>query len=368
MNAKNEDLERVAKAFGRDTDPLKKNEPVFEDLDIDPLDAYIDRVLIPTGKSDSTCKNYRVSYEQWREVMNELGRHPACPNDYHVKMFVTRLREDRDNVGSTIEKKLNNVNRAYEWWQQHHAFPHPSDYNPFKIAKRELDLSGDSNVGDYPPIDLSHLREVVHECHHVRDLLFIVWPLKFGLRAGELLNIRMEDIALSHPSIKKWYPSLGTAAAVSDYEDALYIPSRYEREGNKSHRSRILPLDDEAKRVLIQFLQTRPSVDSQSLIVSERTYEPMDDSEHISAVWKDHFEAINSAPEYEDYRSIRSHYGRNFFTNYWKIQEDIPRELVQYMRGDKLGKSTSGDAIDDYLAAYFEDIHEMYLDRIFKLL
>ncbi|MFC7188111.1 hypothetical protein [Halorubrum yunnanense] len=194
---------------------------------------------------------------------------------------------------------------------------------------------------------------------------FIIDMVEAG---SKQMDISVEDVALSHPSIKKWYPSLGTAAAVSDYENALYIPSREEREGNKSHRSRILPLDDEAKRVLIQFLQTRPSVDSQYLIVSERTYEPMDDSEHISAVWKDHFEAINRAPEFEDYRSIRSHYGRNFFTNYWKIQQDIPRELVQYMRGDKLGKSTSGEAIDDYLAAYYEDIRDLYLDCVFKLL
>ncbi len=51
---------------------------------------------------------------------------------------------------------------------------------------------------------------------------------------------------------------------------------------------------------------------------------------------KDHFEGLNSAAEYQKHRNIRSHYGRNFFTNYWKIQENIPRELVQYMRGDKL--------------------------------
>jgi integrase/recombinase XerD len=368
MSTEQEAIDQVAEAFDRNTDPLKEYESAFEGLDVDPLEAYIDRVLIPNGSSGSTLDNYRYSYDQWRAVMDELGRHPACPSDRHVKQFVISLRDEHGNVGSTINKKLNNVNRAYEWWQEHHAFPHPTDYNPFKIAKREIDLSGDSNVGDYPPLNVSELRDIIQNCLHVRDRLFIVWPLKFALRAGALLNIHLEDIALSHGSIKHEYPSLGTAAALDGYENVLYIPSRDEREGNKSHRSRILPLDDEARRVLIQFLQTRPTVDSPNLIVSERTYEPMDDSEHVSVVWKDHFEGVNNSAEYEKYRNIRSHYGRNFFTNYWKIQEDIPRELVQYMRGDKLGKSTSGEAIDEYLEAHYGDIRDLYLDRVFKLL
>ena len=365
MSPEGDKLEHVADAFGRDTDPLQKFDPTFESLDIDPFEAYIERVLIPNGAADATCDNYRYSYDQWRDLMGDLGRHPACPSDDHVKRFVSYLREDRKNVGSTIEKKVNNVERAYEWWQAHQAFPHPTDYNPFQIAKEELDLSDDSDPGEYPPLDLRELRVVVKNCQHVRKRLFIVWPLKLGLRAGELLNIRIEDIALSNASVERFYPELGTADALDGYEDAVYIPSRYERDGNKSHNPRVLPLDDEAKRVLLQYLPTRPTVDSQWLIVSERTYESIDDSEHVSAVWKEYFGGLNS--EYCRYRDIRSHYGRNFFTNFWKIQENIPRELVQYMRGDKLGNSTSNEAIDEYLAAYYGDIRDIYLDRIFKL-
>jgi len=365
MSAGEGDLDQVADAFGRETDPLQKFESTFESLDVDPFEAYIERVLIPNGATGSTLDNYRYSYHQWREAMNKYGRHPACPNNKHVKKFVNSLREERGNVGSTIEKKVNNIQRAYVWWQSHQAFPHPADYNPFKIAKKELDLSDDSSPGDYPPLNMDELREVVRSCQHVRKRLFIVWPLKLGLRAGELLNIRIEEIALSHPTIEEWYPKIGTADPLSGYEDAVYIPSRDERKGNKSHNPRILPLDDEAKRVLLQYLPTRPTVDNQYLIVSERTYEPIDDSDHVSAVWKEYFEDINS--KYEDYRDIRSHYGRNFFTNFWKIKENIPRELVQYMRGDKLGKSGSGEAIDEYLAAYYNDIRDLYLSRIFKL-
>ncbi|MDB2269508.1 site-specific integrase [Halorubrum ezzemoulense] len=365
MSTENDDLERVAEAFDRETDPLQSFESTFQNIDTDPLEAYIDRVLIPNGASEQTLDNYRYSYRQWRDAMYDWGRHPACPSDDHVKWFVRYLREDRGNVGTTIEKKVNNVQRAFEWWQAHQAFPHPADYNPFKIAKDELDLSDDSGLADYPPLDLDELRRVVRDCHHVRDRLFIVWPLKLGIRAGELLNIQIKDITLSNTTIQELYPSLGTADALEAYDDAVYIPPRNERDGNKSHNPRILPLDDEAKRVLLQYLPTRPMVDRPWLILSERTYEPISDSEHVSAIWKEHFEGINS--EYQDHRAIRSHYGRNFFTNFWKIQENVPRELVQYMRGDKIGNSTSSEAIDEYLTAYYTDIRELYLDRIFKL-
>jgi len=360
----NGDLERVAVAFDRDPDPLVKYETRFERLDVDPLNAYFERVQLANDASKSTQKNYRHSFDQWKEFMNRSGRHFACPNDTHVKDFMSYLVEERGNSVSTVKRKVGNVARAYEWWQEHHAFPHPMDYDPFRIALRETDLGKDSEEAKHPPISLADIRSIISECTNVRERLFLVWQLKFGLRVGELLNVRIEDIALSHSGIQDWYPEIGTSNALEGYDDALYVPSKYEREGNKSSRPRILPLDDETKQVLLQYLPTRPTVDEPWLILSERTFEKIEQGEAVNAVWKEHFAEFN---DQEGYRNITSHYGRHYFTSYWKLERDIPRELIQYMRGDKLG-SGNQESIDEYLTAYYEDINQIFLDQIFKIL
>lgn len=364
MSSTNDDLETVAAAFDRDTDPLAQYEDRFQQIDVDPLQAYIERVQKPKGASKSTLKNYRHAFDQWRTFMETSGRHFACPSDDHVKGYIQYLIDERDNSSATINKKVRNLNRAYEWWQEHHAFPHPTDYDPFRIAMRETDISDDTDEKKHPPLSVKDLREVLGNCMNVRERLFLVLQLKLGLRVGELLNIRLEDIALSNSDLQQWYPELGEADALNGYTDAIYVPSRYEREGNKSHRPRILPLDDEVRRTVVQYLPTRPTVDNSWLILSERSFSKMDQCDHINRIWREHFGEFDRDEQHLD---ITSHYGRYYFTNYWKVKQDIPRELVQYMRGDKLGENSS-DAIDEYLTAYYGDIAEVYLNRVFKVL
>ena len=360
----NDDLEQIAAVFDRDPDPLAKLEDRFSRIDADPLDAYLKRTLIAKNASESTLKNYRIAYDQWRAFMTRSDRHFACPNDTHVKGFMTYLLDERDNSTSTVKQKVWNVARAYRWWQEHHAFPHPTDFDPFRIAVRESNLERKQEEADHPHVSLDDLRTVISGCTNVRERLFLVLQLKLGLRVGELLNIQFQDIAISHSGIEEWYPDIGTADVIDGYKDALYIPSTYERDGNKSYRPRILPLDDESKRVLLQYLPTRPAVEDPWLILSQRTFEKIEQANFVNKVWKRHFSEFN---EPDEHRDITSHYGRHYFTSYWKLKQDISRELVQYMRGDKLGAG-NGESIDQYLTAHYEDIHRIYLDQIFKLL
>src|SRR6056297_1903569 len=143
MASNNQSLGEVAEAFGRQTDPLRQYEDEFANIDVDLFQAYIERVLIPKDPSESTLKNYRHTFDQWQDFMSNEGRHPACPNEKHIKEFAAHLRTERGNATSTIEQKRDNLTRVYEWWQDHYVFPHPSDYNPFNIAKREMNLVTD---------------------------------------------------------------------------------------------------------------------------------------------------------------------------------------------------------------------------------
>jgi len=99
------------------------------------------------------------------------------------------------------------------------------------------------------------------------------------------------------------------------------------------------------------------------LLLSQSTSGKINRGDRINNVWKEHFQECN---QMDGYRIITTHYGRHYFTRYWKIQKDIPRELVQYMWGEELGGARSGDSIDDYLAAYYEDIESEYLNRVPK--
>mgnify|MGYP000294843267 CR=1 FL=1 len=365
MASHDQNLGEVAETFGRQSDPLQQYEVAFADLDVDPFQAYLERVLMAKDPSGSTLKNYRHSFEQWKTFMSDAGRHPACPNEGHIKKFASYLQNERGNSTSTIKQKRDNLGRVYEWWQDHYAFPHPSDYNPFKIAKREMHLADDTDKKDYPHLTESDISEIIRGCTNIRERLFLIWLLKLGMRVGEFLNIRLEDISIAHSQIRNCYPELGTSSQLSNYENCIYIPSKHEREGNKSTKPRILPLDDELRQVLLQYLTIRPRVDEPWLILSQRTNGKINRGDRINNVWKEQFYEYN---QMEGHRTITTHYGRHYFTRYWKIQEDIPRELVQYMRGDKLGDAKSGDSIEDYLAAYHEDIESVYLNRVPKFL
>ena len=357
--------QQLAEAFGRTLDPLAEFEATFEQTGIDPFDLFITDVLEPEEPAPKTRRAYEALFEQWREVMADVGRHPACPTEDHVKAFVRYLDDDRGNTPRTIKLKLNRLNRAYEYWQDDPTFPHPQDYNPVQLAKSKMNLT--SEVKKTPPrIPLEDLRAVVGSVTHLRDHAMILMQLKLGLRATELCNIKLEELALTNADMQGYYSEMGTANPLREYENCIYIPSRYERKGNKSYCPRILPLDDELRRVLTQYLLIRPSPDRPWLFLSKSNHSRIDDKD-VNRAWKAAFH-----PEYQEtetHRAVTSHYGRHWFTTYWKVEQDWNRELIKYMRGDKVGTGQrNNEAIDSYIHTYYEDVREGYLDEIFKLI
>ena len=171
MATDNQDLNEIAEAFDRQTDPLQEYERKFSQIDVDPFKSFVERVLEPTDPSQSTLKNYRHSFEHWEEFMSREGRHPACPNEAHIKRFAEYLAVEQDNADSTIRRKIDNLGRAYAWWQDHYAFPHPTDYDPFSIAKREMDLSTDGEQDKYPRLTNQQISGVIQSCTNVRERL-----------------------------------------------------------------------------------------------------------------------------------------------------------------------------------------------------
>lgn len=356
--------QELAEAFDRDLDPLEKFASTFEDKDIDAFEIFKEERLFVKDLADATVGEYNRTFRQWKQFMDRQGRHPACPNDTHVKGFIQYQREERGNEAGTIKNRLMYLNQAYQYWQEDAAFPHPQDYNPIDVAKGAVNLDEESPK-EPPRLTIEELREKVDEITHIRDRAIVALQLKLGLRASEVCNIKLSEIDIANHDVREHYDQMGDATALQGRENAVYIP--HDRDLNKSQVPRVLPLDDELRRVLVQYLLIRPDNGEPWLFLTKSRRKHMQ-KQDVTRMWKANFQ-----PEYEetdDHRAITSHFGRHRFTTYWRVEQDLNRELIKYMRGDTAGSAQFDDmgAIDEYIHTYYEDIEPLYREgRIFKL-
>lgn len=363
-DTQNTDAKRaeLADAFGQNLDPLAEYEPTFNQIDVDPFELFRAEVISTRDITDRTKNGYRILFDQWHKHMAEQERHPACPSEQHVKAFIQYLRDDRGNAASTIKEKIRKLNDAYHYWQDDPTFPHPQDYNPVHLAKSKMTLSEDQTK-EPPRVTVDELRDVLSEVNHVRNRAIILIQLKLGLRATELCNIKLSEITIGNSAIRDHYDDLGTDPILKSRENVVHIP--HDRDGNKSQRPRVLPLDDELRQSLLQYLLMRPDNGEPWLFLSMTTHK-QPDKQLINGVWKNAFH-----PEYtetEEHRAITSHFGRHYFTTFWRVDQDLNSELVKYMRGDTPGGADLEDqrAMLQYIHTYYEDIREPYLKNIYK--
>ena len=357
--------ETIAEAFGRTTDPLVEYDGQFKQLDVDPFELWLEEQVYSQDYSDGTVDTLERRVDQWRNFMrDQTDRHPAVPTTGHVIDFARYYLDERDNAKNTVGAKLGTLSRVFRYFQSEPAFPHPTDFNPFDAAKGKIDLNGD-DPKDPRPIPLNDLRDVIRDdIKHVRDRALIVTQFKLGLRASEASNIKLSEIHIANSELQDHYDDLGTHPALEGRPNAVYIP--HDRKRNKSERPRVLPLDDELRRVLLQYLLCRPDNQRPWLFLSKSGGKKLD-QDNINDIWKKHFR-----PEYgpnERYRGVSSHYGRHYFTTWFRIEREWPRDLIKYVRGDRQsgGKIRSTrDAIDSYIHAWYEDIEDDYRQEIYK--
>ncbi len=359
-----EDREALARAFGRTMDPLAEFTSPFEALDVDPFELFLTEVLAEQNVAEDTWQSYERLIGQWREHMGREGRHPACPNDQNVTAFVDYCVTDRDNQPDTARTKLRRLQSIYEYWQDDPVFPHPQTYDPFGFALSKLNLERPP-VKEPPRIPIAELGEIIRSMSHIRDRTIVVAQLKLGLRAMELCNLKLAEVSLDNPELERGYPELGSHEVLAGRPNAVFIPSRHERTGNKSRRPRTLPLDEELQSLFYQHLLTRPDSGNEWVFQTKSTHNELD-QEYVNRIWTEAFQPAYA--ETERHRGVTSHFGRHRFTTYWQVDREINRELVKYMRGDTIeGEEISREAIDDYVHAYYEDVEACYREQIFEL-
>lgn len=361
--------QQLAAGFGRTTDPLAEYESIFKQADADPLDLYIEEIVEPRNLDGDTMGYYHCVLRQWRKWMTRQARHPACPNEDHVLGFIKWRRDDHGNGPGTIRQKLTVLGGVYDYWVDDPAFPHDQDFHPIRSARKKVDLTKDpeEKERDYPRISLEDHRERISNIDHIRDRAIVVLQLKLGLRAGEVANIQLRDFHIHNQQdlLRDHYPDLGTHPRLEGNRDAIYVPPSFKRDGNKSDRPRTLPLDEEARAVLLRYLLIRPDVDEDELFLSQKSFVGLR-PEDVTLTWGRHYDEFDADAES---RNVRSHYGRHFFTSHFEIHKDWPTEKVQWMRGDQLQNSDweGKQSIDHYLHAHYPDVEDDYREEIFKL-
>lgn len=359
--------EQIAATFEQDLDPLAAFSDHFQNAPFDsnaPFQLFLDEVLAADNPRPGTCDHYIRCFRQWRDHMAEQGRHPACPNEQHVLSFVEFELTEKGNKPTTVKGKLRVLSRVAAYWAADPAFPHPPDYNPFDIAREKATFEFQP-LKQQHPISLATIRQHLQSVTHIRDRALLVTGFKLGARVTEVRNIRLEDISIDDSKLRSYYPKLGSQQQISDHRNAIYIPPRRERSGNKSMRARILPIDDELRGVLTQWLLARPTTGDPWVFLSKQRHDKLT-KKAINKIWKQAFH-----PEFaedEMHRPVTSHYGRHYFCTYWRVEQDVNRERIKYMRGDALENSVdASEPIDHYLHTYYRDIEDLYRESIYSL-
>ena len=360
-----EQREQIGGKFNNETDPLEKYVNNFESLDVDPLQLYVHDVVESRGLSRSRINDFKRVYSQFRDFM-EGRRPPACPTPWQIRQFAAHQKEKRGKKAQQVKADLWMLNNAYEYWQSQPEFPHPPDYNPIDNALEKIpftDYSSEESDKEVRILPHEDLRQRVQKINHIRDQAIVGTQLKIGARVGEITEMRLCDINIQHSQLRDHYSELGTHPRL-DFENAIIIPDKHERDGNKSSNYRILPIDDELRKLLIKYLLIRPDNDESYVFLSQERNARLW-PKRINEMWKDAFH-----PEYaetENHKPVTSHYGRHYFTNYWRVKQEVDRVLVQYMRGDELtDDEDEKEGIDHYLHAKYPDIEELYRKNIYK--
>lgn len=377
------------KALGRATDPMEAHEQELRDeWDADGVDVF--DLFLEWKAEDArpkTVDDYAVTFRQWKTHMaadDNLGgggRHPAAPAPHHVRDFIQRRREEVEptpNV-STTRKKVDYLGVTFEWLAR-------KDYIPFGLSDLpDFDDIRDTYTFDrggsedkaVRTLDIETVRERLQSVTHLRDRAMIATQFLLGLRQGEVRNMQIQDLYIDDLDLREHYPEMGANDLLRDHdgdviEDAVVIPSKHTRPGNKSSAHRIIPLNRELRRVLVDYLLMRPDApDEPHLFLGKTHNRYLDDENVLNRVWRRAFPR-DEFGETENYRAITSHYGRFFFTNWWTkdARGVMDRESVQWLRGDVTNGEdgpSQNETIDHYIWRDYEDIEATYRNHVFSL-
>ncbi len=234
------------------------------------------------------------------------------------------------------------------------AEEYPQTSNPMALVVEEMTEKIDKNPRRRE-LDVSDVREFVRNVNHPRDRAVVLTLFKTGVRAGELANLRLEDVSLDGVD-----DEFGTGGGPTR-PDTLLV--RSDLEGNKRMRDTRIPVDDELHRELERWLRVRPEGGDRLFVPLSPSGGDSLSSEAVAALMRKYTEPHGWwSKEADMTENVTPHYCRHFFTTYMRDSSGDDA-LVKYLRGD-----VGGDVIETYTHQWGDRVREKYEKYVYKLL
>ncbi|QZP38404.1 tyrosine-type recombinase/integrase [Halobaculum magnesiiphilum] len=343
------------------------------DADDDPIGYFLEDMELH-GKSRRTRAEYGRVLRRFEGFLADPTRgpgggasEPEAASHRDCMAFVHELRRDPDLTDSTTATYAAYLHRFFAYMTQVGAF----DANPMALVMEELDERIDTDP-TRREISVPGMRRFVGDITHPLERALVVTLLKTGMRVGELCNLDLRDVSLSHEL--DGY-DIGGRAQVDGRPNSLFVASEpsvgevYNGEertaSNKRKRGTVVPVDDELAEALVRWLAVRPDPVSPAEPLFVGTGSGWGERltpEQVGRVVRSHatdagwYETGAGATE-----NVTPHYFRHFFTTH--LRDRIgDRGVVKYLRGD-----VADDIIDTYTHNWGDNVRETYERHIYSL-
>ncbi len=322
-----------------------------EDLEDHDFISYFIEDMEAYGKSSSTLYEYE---RVLRDFDDFTDTHHARASRRDCMGYISDLRS-RGLSASTVSTYASYLHRFYSYLVKADEFPHSN--NPMALVTEEMSEGIDKNP-QRRELSVTDVTEFLKTVNHPRDRCILVTLFKTGMRAGELSNLKLEDISLTTDLDDEF--GLGGNARLS--RNSLLVVS--DRDGNKRLRDTLIPIDDELRKELVRWLRVRPETDSDAVFVSlSRASETGSLSpEAVSSLMRKYTQPYGW---WEEGRSLEEnvtpHYCRHFFTTHLR-EASGDDALIKYLRGD-----VGGDVIETYTHQWGDNVRESYEKYIYRL-
>lgn len=355
--------------------------PQDDELTGDPIEAYLsDR----EHKSETTRETAERTLRDLRGfIKEEYGASAALDQmtDTVIEKFARHLLEDGHShyidgnplAESSLRPVFAALTDFYEWGGKY-GYP-----NPVPEARERFDLTK-SSPPKIPQIEPIEWRTLVTQTKNHRARAMLTTFLKTGIRVGELCNLDVCDVNISHEGFKSEYSHIEFYANSNDspqkWPDTLYIRSdikqghtvdgEHRPHGTKRDRGTPYPIDSELQHDLLRWLKVRPPTPDQpnNPLFTKLQNDPGERVTRSSVV--------NPIEQTLERHEFGWEFDPHDFRRYWNtyLTDDaewggqMRRGALKYLRGDSLTE----DMIQTYTQDWAYKVREPYEENIYSLL
>lgn len=343
----------------------------------EPLEKYLSNKSNSDGVTEGRIDDIRDAvvkspeeseWDAWDEFVD--WRNEMTTSD--AQAFKQQL--EKSGLGSrTVEKILKIVQSCLNDLLEREVV----ESNPVAYVCDEASFDHD----DPDKIDrtIEEVGEYLRGISNLQQRAIAVLFAKSGIRRGEVYNIDLPFLHLDHniyDTILDQH-SVTLVNEIADQPDTLYIPSEpREKEsfrgecrqlGNKRKRDTKIPIDNETKKALLDWLAVRPETTHPHplWVTSYGSRDRMGTSNHsqkLTNYWAEETGFLDDGSN----RAFHPHWFRHFFTTNMKPgrghhDDSIAPSLVKYIRGD-----VEDDIMEVYTHEWGDQVRSEYLDAIYK--